>query len=415
MTRRSYIVLLFLLPTLVGCRFTDNAQANYEQGKQLRLDGHYPEAMTCFLDAVHSHTRDNIVLGRVWSNIADICQLEGNYVLAYDMHVRSSECFRKANDSVHYYYALNNQAIQRALQQEKPATYVLLHQIESECTDSAVLTKTLETKALVCLNVEEYDSAVYYVNCLRARGYDEITGALIKAQAFAGMQQADSAVAYAEEIAPRAQTYSELNNCYYILTHFDQHLDTAAIRDIAIRRAGVQRAQRMQQGELTRAVEMLENDLSRSQACRWPLMLLMLFVAAVGVLFFVRLRKSSQQLQQHRQTAQGQLDETCRYLCACPDLRSELQWTDYNAMCNTVNIRLFGLVDKLQRLNVMNENDIRLCVLVFIGLSHKQIAEVLYYSHKSIGRIKEITANKLGVHGGELYDYLHKLVLKTNI
>jgi len=413
MSRCGYILLIGLTVALIGCRTKSNPQSNYDLGKQLRCDGQYAEAMTCFLDVLHSEPADNALLGRVWSNIADICQMERNYTLAYAMHVHSAECFLLAADSIHYYYALNNMAIQRALQQEKPATMALLAQIEAECSDSAVLAKTLETYALACLNVEEYDSAKYYVDSLFSLGYNEITGQLIKAQALAALHQTEAACDYARRISAQAQTYSELNNCYYILTHYDHNADTATIRDIAIRRASVQGALRLEQGDLAHAVDLLQQDLETSR--RFPLIYAVgiAVLLIVGTLLMLRRRKMVLKLEQQTNSIQQQLDDACRYLCACPDLRTELMWSDYDAMCRTVNVKLFGLAEKLQQLNVLNENDIRLCVLVMIGLPQKQIAQILYYSPKSIGRIKENTALKLNKHGGELGNYLRQLVINS--
>jgi DNA-binding NarL/FixJ family response regulator len=58
----------------------------------------------------------------------------------------------------------------------------------------------------------------------------------------------------------------------------------------------------------------------------------------------------------------------------------------------------------------LNEQDVRLCVLVLIGLPHKQIAEMLPCSPKSIGKLKDLTARKLGVSGGRLQSTLQAMV-----
>jgi len=59
----------------------------------------------------------------------------------------------------------------------------------------------------------------------------------------------------------------------------------------------------------------------------------------------------------------------------------------------------------------LNEQDIRICILVLIGLSHKEIAEMLNCSPKSIGKLKDVTARKLGVSGGQLQTKLEKITL----
>jgi DNA-binding CsgD family transcriptional regulator len=59
----------------------------------------------------------------------------------------------------------------------------------------------------------------------------------------------------------------------------------------------------------------------------------------------------------------------------------------------------------------LNEQDIRMCILVLIGLSHKETAEMLNCSPKSIGKLKDLTARKLGVSGGQLQDKLQKTAI----
>ena len=89
------------------------------------------------------------------------------------------------------------------------------------------------------------------------------------------------------------------------------------------------------------------------------------------------------------------------------DLRQELQWDDYAALCAQLDKRFDGLAMHLKNRG-MNEQDIRLCVLVLLGLSHKEVADLINCSPKSVGKLKDLTARKLGVSGGELAQRLHQ-------
>ena len=97
-------------------------------------------------------------------------------------------------------------------------------------------------------------------------------------------------------------------------------------------------------------------------------------------------------------------------LLEAPDLRTEVAWNDYSEFCRRTDKLFHGLATTLQAQG-LNEQDIRLCVLVLAGMSHKQIAEMLNCSAKSIGKLKDITAHKLGVSGGQLQDKLEKTVI----
>ena len=109
----------------------------------------------------------------------------------------------------------------------------------------------------------------------------------------------------------------------------------------------------------------------------------------------------SEQAEQYRQIL-SDIESTCQTLLANPNWMKVMQWDDYKSLCRNINVRFYRLEERLQAINSMKEQEVRLCVLVLMNLSHKEIAGILHCSHTSIGRFKENTAQKLGVHGGEL-------------
>ena len=92
------------------------------------------------------------------------------------------------------------------------------------------------------------------------------------------------------------------------------------------------------------------------------------------------------------------------------NLQQELAWDNFTAFCTQTD-RIFNAFTGKLSAQGLNEQDIRICVLVLIGLSHKQIAEMLNCSPKSIGKLKDLTAHKLGVSGGQLQDKLQKTAI----
>ena len=83
------------------------------------------------------------------------------------------------------------------------------------------------------------------------------------------------------------------------------------------------------------------------------------------------------------------------------DLKNELHWDNYSEFCAICNERLFGLADKLQK-RELSERDIRICVLVLLGLSYAQMADILYRAQNGIGKDKYLIAKKLGVTAKDL-------------
>jgi DNA-binding CsgD family transcriptional regulator len=104
------------------------------------------------------------------------------------------------------------------------------------------------------------------------------------------------------------------------------------------------------------------------------------------------------------------LEQNIRHLQETKNLRQELAWTNFQSFCTQIDKRFNAFAAKLSAQG-LNEQDIRICVLVLIGLSHKEIAEMLNCSPKSIGKLKDLTAHKLGVSGGQLQDKLQKTAI----
>ena len=70
------------------------------------------------------------------------------------------------------------------------------------------------------------------------------------------------------------------------------------------------------------------------------------------------------------------------------------------------------LANKLSCTHALNEKEIRLCILVFLGYyTDKQMADILCYSDKSIRAIKRNTALKLGTTSANLHRFLVEMVL----
>ena len=95
------------------------------------------------------------------------------------------------------------------------------------------------------------------------------------------------------------------------------------------------------------------------------------------------------------------------------DILSDLHWDNYEMLINTINMNFNQLVNRLNGNFVLTEKDIRLCVLVFLDFySDKQMADLLFYSYKSIRSIKRKVANKLGTTSANLRNFLMNLTVQ---
>ena len=395
--------------SILSILLLSNPLTLYEQGKTLREEGRQVEAMQVFIEAAHSGTDDEALLGRVWSNMANMCRQANDHSTAFEVYTFSAEHFRKAADTLAYAYALNNMAWEQATMGNKEAAIELVDSAV-RCYPRPPLTdKIIETKAAACLFRKEYDSVLVYTT---PPANDYLL--TLRAQACSYLQMDDSATYYAQLLLPRTTNLFALDDLYYILTHNDSSADKETLRSFASLRADTQNAIKERHGELTKAVEILKQDLAPQEKTQ-PWKIILLVVLGFGLLVWAALVTKKQhrlhtQKSQFEQTRRFELEQNIRHLQETKDLRQELQWTDFQSFCTQIDKRFNAFAAKLSAQG-LNEQDIRICVLVLIGLSHKETAEMLNCSPKSIGKLKDLTARKLGVSGGQLQDKLQKTAI----
>ena len=209
---------------------TDYAHANYYYGRLLRTQGNQPEAMLAFLRVVHSRTKDHAIIARSYCNIGIMCGLATEHELAYDMYECSAEEFMLANDTIAYYYALNDMAFALAEMGMKNEALSLLSIIPQQCEIVGVKIKVLETSAIAYNHAQLYDSAILCINEMQCLGYYESTGILNKAQAFDNLGQKDSALYYAEQVMNISFDWNDKYNALYILSHDNSDLSSRSLK-----------------------------------------------------------------------------------------------------------------------------------------------------------------------------------------
>lgn len=89
-----------------------------------------------------------------------------------------------------------------------------------------------------------------------------------------------------------------------------------------------------------------------------------------------------------------------------------IHWNDEERLMAFMNDNFHQIVNKLISTQVVNDREIKLCILVFLGcFSDKQMAEILFYSDKSIRGTKRKVAQKLGTSSAKLRTFLLNIAI----
>lgn len=378
------------------------AESYYRQGRELREADEPVAAMEAFMAATVVHSREYAFKARSWSNMATMCRMGERHDLAYQLYEQSLEQFALAKDTIAQAYALNNMAWEQAVQGNKPAATSLIDAALALCSDTAVQHKVTESRAAACLYAGEYDSVFCYTRCSPSPSpYFDI----LQAQAYAYLGNNDSALYYAKRVVTQTDNPRYLDNVYYILTYCDSTAQADEVRALAATRADVLMDLERNRADWIEAMLLAENALQPKQQTRKPLIIttlviLLVLIAAFAVIVYRR-----------RQT--NSLEQQCRHLRNSTNLREELKWNSYPQFRAACDEKLSSIVTKLEQRG-LSEREIRICVLVLIGLSYAQMADVLIRAESGIGKDKYMVAKRLGVSVKDLQTTLIQIACGTN-
>ena len=390
--------------------------ACYHYGKLLRAKDDPEEAMRCFINATHSDTHDYHILGRVYSNMGDMCHLAGEYQLSYEMFEQSANMFMKNGDTLLYYYGLNNMAYELAEQGRKEETLSLVDCILQNNIDSELLDKAWETKAEMYRIVEQFDSAIYCANHIRIHNPSSSLYHIIKAQAFYRLGMPDSSLFYAKLIlSDSLAQYENKFNALYLVSNIDSTLNKDDIREIASQREDIRYYDYEPEKEkLIYAVQLLRQKPQHKTSWMWlyAIAVIVLFMGSIFLWrFIVHKRKMISHVKQLKEKQTDSILLSIKQHIDTTDINRTLHWKNYALMKADADLYMGGIVRKLENYN-LNETEIRLCILVLIGLNRLQIADTLPYASNSVGKLKDHTAKSLGTTGKNLRNFLLKMVIE---
>lgn len=415
----------------------DYARACFFYGRLLRIQEDYAEAMRYFICARHAHADDHPLLGRVYSNMAYICRMQGDYSLAGDIYAWSAAEFLDAGDTLRYYTACVNQAYTLAEQGDTAGVAQQLQPVGQSSYAPALAWMTSETRAEAYMRAGDYVQSLLYTDSIDVQTPSVL---MIKGQCFSGLKRYDSAAYYARRVLEQTDHLFLQANALFILTQQDSTAGLPEVRTAAAQRAVVLMQIADNQGDLSCAVELLRQDIY-TRPIKWGLLVisvLCLIVALLGWWWFVlnqhrhsveliaqekkraqafisareqQNAELQQQLTERRLEIEQDVSRNIEALRQADDWRKSLCWNNYEQLCTVVNRHFYLLADKLKAAGQLNEKELRLCVLVLMdNFDSKQLATILHYGESGIRNFKQHTANKLGTSSRQLREHLLRMI-----
>ena len=73
------------------------------------------------------------------------------------------------------------------------------------------------------------------------------------------------------------------------------------------------------------------------------------------------------------------------------------------------------LASKLCHLGILNETEIRLCILVLLNANRDQISDILHYAKNGVGKLKYRVSRKMGIEGKSLRKSLITMAINESL
>lgn len=447
--------IIFLICIFGGCKkkisiYTDEylmkyAQTNYRKGKQHFDNADYIKATQCFLNSVQTDCSDHNVKGRSFCNLGVICYMAEEKQLALDFYEKSAEEFLLADDTSSYYFALNDIASVYAVIPNEKETMTLYNRIIKECKDSSVIYHAFLTRAQLELNQQHYDSAIFYANQQLYQYENEPTGLLIKAQAFSYLNNADSALCYAQKVMQYSNYCNDKYNALYILSHYNQEINKEQILKLTSQREDIHNQEiDTLQKKLYDAVQIVKAENKTVNRTKQnfiiTLFIILIFMGlALGIRqyrknklknenkiighrnkiikrenYILNLKKEKIQteLENHKQNFEQIIRDECLRLRQSNNFKQMVCWNDDEQFYSVIDNRFNNFASKLKMNHLLTKSEIQLCVLVLIGFKQKQIAAIMIYAESGIGKLKYNAAKKLGTTAKNLQELLFSIVFQ---
>lgn len=184
----------------------------------------YDDATLLYLKALDliQNNKDYILLGRIYSDLGDICSLQLDYKESLRKYQESIDCYKKVGDTIEACYKIIDVGrVYRFLKNYKRA-HQFYKQALSQTSDSMLYGSAFQEIGINYYKAKQYDSAKYFLRKSLNFPYKGTSYAIryyYIADLYFDINQYDSAFQYATIALKYPSTFFNQRDCYRILAN----------------------------------------------------------------------------------------------------------------------------------------------------------------------------------------------------
>ena len=409
---RDTVALSFAINTLdgpLGYVFAKQnlAKAYYFMGRNFYYLNDFSTAADYYILCDRLHPKDPLYRGRINSCMGFLCKQDSCFEEALEFYLRANEAFEKTGDERRIANGLVSIAEQYVCLYEYAKADSVLQIASSYDIDSAYYADIMDIKALALYNQEMYDSALVcllgienYPRHMEARCYSY----QMIMQIYNLLNEPDTAIKYARYIITNSNNPNYRSNAYYHLINdakFNNDLEHISLYSCA--REDEDRKIRTPNESCAQATMKLTAYLNTTNYTSLIISIIasLFFVLGISIWFIYKhhccvLQKRAKEKQDRRDLLARRIYDHSIYFT------SNKIWKDYKKLRELGNNHFGNMFYRLEDMYHLSEQEVKICLMVLLEYTNKQMAEILFVQPNTISKAKSKIAKQLNTSSAEL-------------
>ena len=385
----------------------DLAKAYYFMGRNFYYLNNFSTAADYYILCDRLNPKDPLYKGRINSCMGYLCKQDSCFEEALEFYERSSYSFKEAGDEWYYAHNLLNIAEQYVNMREYAKADSVLDIAKGYEIDSAYYARMVDVRALALYNQEMYDSAL--VCLLRIKN----TPRPIEARCYSYMKimhcyeflhQLDNTIIYAEYIISNSKNPAYRSNAYFFLIVAEKvNQDMQRVVNYSHLREDENRNIRTPNESCAQATMKFKaylNDIDYTNLII-SIVAALFVVLSTGIWLVYKCYRGV--LQKHAKEKQDRRDLLARRIYDHSIyFMSNKVWQDYKKLREFANSHFDNMFYKLEDAYHLSEQEMKICLMVLLEYSNKQMAEILFVQPNTISKAKSKIAKQLNTSSAKL-------------
>ena len=384
------------------------AEAYYLMGRNMDDYCHdFAAAADYYIEADRLQTTDLVLRGRINSCMGFLCKQDSCFTEALEFYLRSSCAFKESGNEWYYAHNLLNVAEQHVCLCEYAKADSVLQIAGSYDIDSAYHARMVDVKALALYNQQIYDSALVmllsikdYPRNIEARCYSYMK----TMHCYESLNQLDNAIIYAEYIISNSKNPAYRSNAYFFLIEAEKvNQDMQRVVNYSHLREDENRNIRTPNESCAQATMKFKaylNDIDYTNLII-SIVAALFVVLSIGIWLVYKCYRGV--LQKHAKEKQDRRDLLVRRIYDHSIyFMSNKVWQDYKKLREFANSHFDNMFYRLEDAYHLSEQEMKICLMVLLEYSNKQMAEILFVQPNTISKAKSKIAKQLNTSSTEL-------------